>query len=117
MADNDDKREDGAGKKTLTLKGAPNLGGRPGMSRSSRSTVVVEKRTRVVPGQRPGTSNYSSGSSSASSSPRPHPSQPSGSSPRPQPPPSAPGRPNGGLSATESDARARVLGEASARQQ
>ena len=57
MADNDDKREDGAGgKKTLTLKGAPNLGGRPGMSRSSRSTVVVEKRTRVVPPRGPGAS-------------------------------------------------------------
>ena len=55
MADNDDKRDDGAGgKKTLTLKGAPNLGGRPGMSRSSRSTVVVEKRTRVVPPRGPG---------------------------------------------------------------
>jgi translation initiation factor IF-2 len=54
MADNDDKHGDDAGaggKKTLTLKGAPNLGSRPGMSRSSR-TVVVEKRTRVV---RPGT--------------------------------------------------------------
>ena len=44
MADNDDKREDGpgaGGKKTLTLKGAPNLGGRPGMARSSRSTVSL----------------------------------------------------------------------------
>ncbi|HEY9010897.1 MAG TPA: hypothetical protein VIN06_07750, partial [Devosia sp.] len=55
MADNDDKREDGAGgKKTLTLKGSPNLGNRPGMGRSSRSTVVVEKRTRVVPPRGPG---------------------------------------------------------------
>jgi translation initiation factor IF-2 len=108
MADNDDKREDGTGhKKTLTLKGAPNLGGRPGMSRSSR-TVVVEKRTRVV---RPG----AAGATAA----RPHPSQPTTApSPRTQlrqTPPSAP-RPGSGLSATEADARARVLREASVRQ-
>ncbi|SEP59181.1 bacterial translation initiation factor 2 (bIF-2) [Devosia sp. YR412] len=51
MADNDDKRTDDTGaKKTLTLKGGPGLGNRPGMSRGpSRSTVVVEKRTRLVP--------------------------------------------------------------------
>jgi translation initiation factor IF-2 len=51
MADNDDKRtEDTGAKKTLTLKGGPGLGNRPGMSRGpSRSTVVVEKRTRLVP--------------------------------------------------------------------
>ena len=48
MADNDDKRIDDTGaKKTLTLKGGPGLGNRPGMSRGpSRSTVVVEKRTQ-----------------------------------------------------------------------
>ncbi|WIY52894.1 translation initiation factor IF-2 [Devosia sp. YIM 151766] len=52
MADNDDKRTDDTGaKKTLTLKGGAGLGNRPGgMSRGpSRSTVVVEKRTRIVP--------------------------------------------------------------------
>ena len=51
MADNDDKRTDDNGaKKTLTLKGGPGLGNRPGVSRGpSRSTVVVEKRTRLVP--------------------------------------------------------------------
>jgi translation initiation factor IF-2 len=52
MADNDDKRSDDTGaKKTLTLKGGAGLGNRPGgMSRGpSRSTVVVEKRTRIVP--------------------------------------------------------------------
>ena len=51
MADNDDKRSDDTGaKKTLTLKGGPALGNRAGTSRGpSRSTVVVEKRTRVVP--------------------------------------------------------------------
>ncbi|SFV37817.1 translation initiation factor IF-2 [Devosia crocina] len=50
MADNDDKRSDDTGaKKTLTLKGGPGLGNRAGTSRGpSRSTVVVEKRTRVV---------------------------------------------------------------------
>lgn len=51
MADNDDKRSDDSGaKKTLTLKGGPALGNRAGTSRGpSRATVVVEKRTRVVP--------------------------------------------------------------------
>ena len=44
MADNDDKRDDSGagGKKTLTLKGAPGMGGRPNMTRPSRSSVVVE---------------------------------------------------------------------------
>ena len=40
MADNDDKREDTGGKKTLSLKGSPNLGGNrpggPGMGRPTR---------------------------------------------------------------------------------
>jgi translation initiation factor IF-2 len=107
MADNDDKREDGAGhKKTLTLKGGPGMG-RPGMSRSSRSTVVVEKRTRVVAPR-----------SGAPGGARPHPSQPASSAgPRPQlrQSPSSPRQP-AGLSATEADARARVLREASARE-
>ena len=51
MADNDDKREDSGagGKKTLSLKGGPNMGARPNVARSSRNTVVVEKRTRFVP--------------------------------------------------------------------
>src|SRR5687768_5301060 len=111
MADNDDKREDGSGhKKTLTLKGAPGMGGRPGMSRSSRSTVVVEKRTRVVAPR--------SGAPGATA-PRPHPTQsatPPAQRPQLRQPSPPPGRPNGGLSTTESEARARVLREASARQ-
>jgi len=116
MADNDDKREDGAGgKKTLTLKGAPNLGGRPGMSRSSRSTVVVEKRTRVVPPRGPGA--YSA---APSASPRPHPTQPSNSgAPQQRQQPRSPqpgGRPAGGLSSTEAEARQRALREAAGRQ-
>ena len=49
MADSDDKTQDGAHKKTLTLKAGASAGARPGMSRGGRSTVVVEKRTRVVP--------------------------------------------------------------------
>ena len=118
MADNDDKREDGAGgKKTLTLKGAPNLGGRPGMARSSRSTVVVEKRTRVVVPQRGPAP--SSGPSSGSGAPRPHSSQPQNSSQRP-PMRSNSGsnapRVGGGLSSTEAEARQRALREAAARQ-
>jgi len=47
MSDNDkrsDANQDG-GNKTLSLKGGPAAGGRPGGARSSR-TVVVEKRTR-----------------------------------------------------------------------
>ena len=93
--------------KTLTLKGAPHLGGRAGMSRSSRSTVVVEKRTRVV---RP------TGNAAPSGTARPT-GQPSSGSPRPQlRQPSAPPRSGGGLSATEADARARVLRQAEARQ-
>jgi translation initiation factor IF-2 len=113
MADNDDKREDGpgaGGKKTLTLKGAPNLGGRPGMARSSRSTVVVEKRTRVVPRGAPGFG--------AGSGPRPHPSQPGAPGSRPQfrsPQQQSP-RSGGGLTSNEADARARALREAAARQ-
>ena len=113
MADNDDKRDDSGagGKKTLTLKGAPGMGGRPNMTRPSRSTVVVEKRTRFVP---PGT-------------PAPHrpagaPQTPGGTQSRPG---SSSGRPpmrSGGqssrpvgLSATEADARARALREAASR--
>ncbi|RYH11968.1 MAG: hypothetical protein EON57_03885, partial [Alphaproteobacteria bacterium] len=54
MADNDDKREDTGGKKTLSLKGSPNLGGNrpggPGMARTqNRNTVVVERKNRFVP--------------------------------------------------------------------
>src|SRR5690606_15358982 len=101
MADNDDKRDDAAGgKKTLTLKGAPGIGGRPGMSRSSR-TVVVEKRTRVV---RPG-------AQAGAAAPRPHASQPTTPTARPQlrqAPTTTPSRSGGGLSAAEADARARV---------
>src|SRR3569623_1612602 len=48
MADSDDKTQEGAHKKTLTLKGSPAVGARPGMSRGPR-TVEVETRTRVVP--------------------------------------------------------------------
>ena len=112
MADNDDKRGDDAGaggKKTLTLKGAPNLGGRPGVSRSSR-TVVVEKRTRVV---RPGTPAFGSGTAA----PRPHPSQPQSAPQQRQPfrgpPPAA--RATTGLTSSENDARQRALRDAAAR--
>ncbi|GLQ55987.1 translation initiation factor IF-2 [Devosia nitrariae] len=110
MADNDDKRTDdtsgAGGKKTLTLKGGPGLGNRPGMSRSSR-TVVVEKRTRRVP----------------------TPGAPGGPGQRPQGASGAPGQPNRpqagrpmqqrgsvGLSAAEAEARRNALREAAARQ-
>jgi translation initiation factor IF-2 len=117
MADNDDKHEDGSGhKKTLTLKGGAGVGARPGMSRSSR-TVVVEKRTRIVPPR-------SAGDGRSAPSPRPHPaseqkaSQPS-LRPQSRPPQSAGGRPAGrplgGLSAAEAAARDRVLRDSKAR--
>lgn len=105
MADNDDKRTDDAGgKKTLTLKGGPGLGNRPGMSRGpSRSTVVVEKRTRVVP--------------------KPNVGAPSGSGGRPAGSPGRPGqgrpmqqsRAPLGLSAAEAEARRQALAQAGAR--
>ncbi len=113
MADNDDKRDDSGagGKKTLTLKSAPGMAGRPNMTKPSRSTVVVEKRTRFVP---PGT-------------PAPHrpagaPQTPGGTQSRPGNssgrPPMRSGGPSArpaGLSATEADARARALREAASR--
>jgi translation initiation factor IF-2 len=109
MADNDDKRTDDTGaKKTLTLKGGAGLGNRPGgMSRGpSRSTVVVEKRTRIVP--------------------KPAGTAPAGGSGRPAGAPS--GRPGQGrpmqqqnraplgLSAAEAEARRQALALAGARQ-
>ncbi|MBE7733423.1 translation initiation factor IF-2 [Devosia sp. CC-YST696] len=108
MADNDDKRTDDTGaKKTLTLKGGAGLGNRPGgMSRGpSRSTVVVEKRTRIVP--KP---NAGSGAGGG------RPQQGAGQG-RPQ------GRPMQqqnraplGLSAAEAEARRQALALAGARQ-
>ena len=119
MADNDDKRDDQAGgKRTLTLKGAPSMGMRPGMGRSSR-TVVVEKRTRRVgPPGAPGTqNNYSH--SPAAPAPQSRPSGPpggGGSGQRPQLRSGTQGRPGGALSQTENVARERALREAAARQ-
>ena len=115
MADSDDKTQDGAHKKTLTLKAGASAGARPGMSRGGRSTVVVEKRTRVVP----------HGNTGAPARPTPAGAPPAGSSARSQSPAGrAPLRPqapsnvprNPGLSTAEAEARARVLREAGARQ-
>ncbi|MGB3336651.1 MAG: translation initiation factor IF-2 [Devosia sp.] len=109
MADNDDKRTDDTGaKKTLTLKGGPGLGNRPGMSRGpSRSTVVVEKRTRLVP---------KPNAPSAPHRPQPAAGAPSQSqrpaSGRPAQAPRAPL----GLSAAEAEARRQALALAGARQ-
>lgn len=108
MADNDDKRTDDTGaKKTLTLKGGPGLGNRPGVSRGpSRSTVVVEKRTRLVP--KPNTPSA------------PHRPQPgSGASQGQRPSGGRPGaqqRAPLGLSAAEAEARRQALALAGARQ-
>jgi translation initiation factor IF-2 len=108
MADNDDKRSDDTGaKKTLTLKGGPSLGNRPGMSRGpSRNTVVVEKRTRIVP--------KPAGGPPAGAAPR---SGGPGQGGRPQGRPSTPAsRAPLGLSAAESEARRQALALAGARQ-
>ena len=77
MADSDDKTQDGAHKKTLTLKGGASAGMRPGMSRGPR-TVVVEKRTRVVP--------HGNAGAGASVRPSPAGTPSSGASARPQSP-------------------------------
>ncbi len=116
MADNDDKRDDqGAGKRTLTLKGGPALGGgmRPGMGRSAR-TVVVEKRTRRV--GPPGPASH--GPNPTVGAPPPRPASPS-SAQQGRPPMRSPaGRPGGGggLTQGENVARERALREAAARQ-
>jgi translation initiation factor IF-2 len=112
MADNDDKRDDhGAGKRTLTLKGAPNLGARPGMGRSSR-TVVVEKRTRRV-----GPPGAAHGPNPTTGAPPPRSPASNGAASGGRPPLRAGGRPLGsGLSQTENIARERALREAAARQ-
>ncbi|KKC31520.1 translation initiation factor IF-2 [Devosia psychrophila] len=107
MADNDDKRtDDTSAKKTLTLKGGPGLGNRPAMSRGpSRSTVVVEKRTRLVP--------------KPNAPAAPHRPQSATGAPQGQRPPA--GRPPQqqraplGLSAAEAEARRNALALAGAR--
>ncbi|MDF2798154.1 MAG: infB [Devosia sp.] len=125
MADNDDKRIDdtsGGGKKTLTLKGGPGAGNRPGMSRPQSRTVVVEKRTRRVPTpgaptgapQRP---QSAAPAPAAAASQRPAQNQRPPQNQRP-----GQGRPSGqaraplGLSAAEAEARRNALLQAGARQ-
>jgi len=105
MADNDDKRTDDTGaKKTLTLKGGPALGNRAGMSRGpSRSTVVVEKRTRVVPKPNAPAGGPTQGGG------RP------GGAGRPQGRPAQSQRAPLGLSAAEAEARRQALAMAGAR--
>ena len=112
MTDKDKTSDNsGSGKKTLTLKGAPNLGARPGMSRSSR-TVVVEKRTRRVGGPGTGAPQQSGGNASGGGG-RPQSGQRPGG--RPQ---SASPRQNANsasLTQNENQARERALREAAAR--
>jgi translation initiation factor IF-2 len=107
MADNDDKRTDDTGaKKTLTLKGGPGLGNRPGMSRGpSRSTVVVEKRTRLVP--KPNAPGAPHRPQSAAGGP-PQGQRPAGGRPPQQRAPL-------GLNAAEAEARRQALALAGAR--
>ena len=106
MADNDDKRTDDTGaKKTLTLKGGPGLGNRPGMSRGpSRSTVVVEKRTRLVPKPNAPAAPHRPQSASGAPSQRPPAGRPAQQQRAPL-----------GLSAAEAEARRNALALAGAR--
>ncbi|RDE09360.1 translation initiation factor IF-2 [Pelagibacterium lacus] len=119
MTDKDKTSDNqGPGKKTLTLKGAPNLGARPGMSRSSR-TVVVEKRTRRV-GAPGGAGPQGSGAAPAGGGrPQPGGQRPGGQRPgggRPQSAsPRHSGAPAGSLTQSENQARERALREAAAR--
>jgi translation initiation factor IF-2 len=115
MADSDDKTQDGAHKKTLTLKGGSSAGARPGMSRGPR-TVVVEKRTRVVPHGNPGAPSRPASTGAAPAGGASRPSSPSRDSGRPPQRPTTPAPRNAGLSSAEAEARARVLREAGARQ-
>ena len=106
MADNDDKRTDDTGaKKTLTLKGGAGLGNRPGgMSRGpSRSAVVVEKRTRIVPKPNAGPASGSGGRPPQGGRPQGRPMQQQNRAPL-------------GLSAAEAEARRQALALAGARQ-
>ncbi len=113
MADSDDKTQDGAHKKTLTLKGGPSAGARPGMSRGPR-TVVVEKRTRVVPHTNPSAPARPASNGAAPARP---PTRSSDTGRPPQRPTVNPNVPrNPGLSSAEAEARARVLAQAGARQ-
>ncbi len=115
MADSDDKREDGGGKKTLTLKSGPAVGARP-MSRGPVRTVVVEKRSRIVPRGTTGAPAYTPSAAPAAPASRqsPSPSRNDAGRPQARTPTAAPRQ--AGLSAAEADARARVLREAGARQ-
>jgi len=116
MADSDDKTQDGAHKKTLTLKGGPAVGARAGMSRGGRSTVVVERKNRVVAPHGPAGASARP-ASSAPAAPPPRQSAPAAPRSDARPPrPAAGAVPRSpGLSSAESEARARVLREAGAR--
>jgi translation initiation factor IF-2 len=122
MADSDDKTQDGAHKKTLTLKAGASAGARPGMSRGGRSTVVVERKNRVVPhgtSSAPARPVSSAPASSGAARPQTPPASRGGDSGRPprqqpQTPTNVPRNP--GLSSAEAEARARVLAAAGARQ-
>ncbi|MCD7058687.1 translation initiation factor IF-2 [Pelagibacterium xiamenense] len=108
MSDKDNTSDNsGSGKKTLTLKGAPNVGAKPGMSRSSR-TVVVEKRTRRVGGPGAGAPQSAPGGG------RPQGGQRPGGRPQPGSPRSN-AAPSGKLTQSEAQARERALREAAAR--
>ncbi|MEO7222838.1 MAG: translation initiation factor IF-2 N-terminal domain-containing protein, partial [Devosia sp.] len=114
MADSDDKTQEGAHKKTLTLKAGASAGARPGMSRGGRSTVVVEKRTRVVPHGNPSAPARPASNGAAPSRP---PTRSSDTGRPPQRPTVNLNVPrNPGLSSAEAEARARVLAQAGARQ-
>ncbi len=111
MADNDDTTRDGsagAGKKTLSLKSGSGFGHVRYVALESHRRGREAQPGHATPTGRPG--------QSGGSSPRPPSLQTPSVQSRPQlrtVPPG--GRPAGGLSATEADARQRVLREAGAR--
>ncbi|GGA41569.1 translation initiation factor IF-2 [Pelagibacterium lentulum] len=112
MTDKDKNSDNsGSGKKTLSLKGAPNVGARPGVSRSSR-TVVVEKRTRRVGA--PGAPGAGAPSGAPGGGGRPQGGNRPGGRPQGGAPRSG-GAPSTSLTQNEAQARERALREAAAR--
>ncbi|AVX02751.1 translation initiation factor IF-2 [Maritalea myrionectae] len=122
MSDKDngsDATPGGGGKKTLTLKGAPGGGARPGGTRSSR-TVVVETRNRRINPPAAGANRarpQQGGPAQGENRPQQGGGKKPGQRPQNRRPQQGGGRPPAqqGLTSSESAARERALREAAAR--
>ncbi len=122
MSDKDngsDATPGGGGKKTLTLKGAPGGGARPGGTRSSR-TVVVETRNRRINPPAAGANRarpQQGGPAQGENRPQQGGGKKPGQRPQNRRPQQGGGRPQTqqGLTSSESAARERALREAAAR--